>query len=99
MVSDGHTDAVLFSPGCLGGRVKLQWRPREDDLANCRFDRFDLGLSVEASFEDLPMPIFNALQAAQAEFVELKADQKLRAPKSAPTSNSKKQKLSEKTAW
>ena len=43
------------------------------------------------------MSIFNALQAAQAEFIELRAVQKSLAPKSAPTS--KKQNLSEKTAW
>ena len=85
-----------------GGRVKLQWRPREenveaDDLTNCRFDHFDLSLRLDVSFEDLPMSIFDSLQAAQAEFAELKAVQKSHAQKSAPTS--KKQKLSEKTAW
>ena len=80
-----------------GGRVKLQWRPREenveaDDLTNHRFGRFNLGLRVGVSFEDLPMSSFNALQAAQSEFIELKAGQKSLA-------TSKKQKLSEKTAW
>ena len=85
-----------------GGRIKLQWRPREenveaDDLTNHRFGRFNLALRVEVSFEDLPMSIFNALQAARTEFVELKAGQKLLAQGFAPTS--KKQKLSEKTAW
>ena len=85
-----------------GGRVKLQWRSREenveaDDLTNSRFGRFDLNLTLDVSFGDLPMSIFDSLQAAQAEFAELKAAQKLHTQKSAPTS--KKQKLSEKTAW
>ena len=85
-----------------GGRIKLQWRPREenieaDDLTNSRFDRFDLSLRVDVSFGDLPMSIFDSLQDAQAEFAELKAAQKLHTQKTAPTS--KKQKLSEKTAW
>ena len=85
-----------------GGRIRLQWRPREenveaDDLTNHRFDRFDMALRVDVSFDELPMSIFNALQAAHTEFIELKAGQKLLAQGSTPTS--KKQKLSEKTAW
>ena len=85
-----------------GGRIKLQWRPREenveaDDITNHRFDRFNSALRVEVNFEDLPMSIFNALQAAHTEFVELKAGQKSMAQGFAHAS--KKQKLSEKTAW
>ena len=53
-----------------GGRIKLQWRPREenieaDDLTNSRFDRFDLSRRVDVSFGDLPMSIFDSLQDAQ----------------------------------
>ena len=49
-----------------GGRIKLQWRPREenieaDDLTNSRFDRFDLSRRVDVSFGDLPMSIFDSL--------------------------------------
>ena len=86
----------------IGGRAKLQWRPREqnieaDDITNCRFDRFDLGLRLSASLRDYPVLIFYSLQAAHSEFVEFKAKQRLRAPKPAPTS--KKQNFTEKTAW
>ena len=61
----------------VGGKLKLQWRPREenqetDDLTNELFDVFDLAKRVNIRLEDLPLDLFLSLQEvyAYAEFAQ-----------------------------
>ena len=83
-----------------GSRLRLQWRPREenveaDDITNLRFERFSLCNRVDASLDILPMAIFNEMQSAYHDFELARSNQRLQNPVTAPVT--KKQKLAEKT--
>ena len=87
--------AYLYS---AGSRLKLQWRPREenveaDDITYMRFERFSLCNRVDASLDALPMGIFNEMQMAYRDFELARSSQRLQNPVQAPVS--KKQKLAE----
>ena len=91
--------AYLYS---AGSRLRLQWRPREenveaDDITNMRFERFSLCNRVDASLDILPMAIFNEMQSAYHDLELARSNQRLQNPVHAPVS--KKQKLAEKTKW
>ena len=91
--------AYLYS---AGSRLKLQWRPREenveaDDITKMRFERFSLCNRVDASLDALPMDIFNEMQMAYHDFELARSSQRLQNPVQTPVS--KKQKLAEITKW
>ena len=85
-----------------GTRMKLRWRPREqnvpaDAITNGDFSLFDLNKRVTISLADVPLDFFRTLCKARDEFVELRESQvdlKLTEGK-----QTKRQRLSAKTAW
>ena len=83
-------------------RVKLQWRPREenteaDDLTNGDFSKFDMSLRRPVSFSDLKLDLFEELMACYDEYEASKVALRERNP--IREKASKKQKLAEKTPW
>ena len=85
-----------------GVRMRLRWRPREenvpaDAITNGDFKLFDPLLRVEISLNDLPLNFFRKLCASRDEFVEMREGQT--ELKLAEGKQTKRQKLSTKTAW
>ena len=83
-------------------RVKLQWRPREenteaDDLTNGDFSKFDMSLRRPVSFSDLKLDLFEELMACYDEYEASKVALRERNPIREKASI--KQKLAEKTPW
>ena len=86
----------------IGEKLRLEWRPREEDqeadnLTNEIFDGSDPCKRVAIQLGDLPLELFLSLQSAYAEFDQKRKEFKMVNPLRVRTS--KKVKLSEKTPW
>ena len=85
-----------------GVRMKLRWRPREenvpaDAITNSDFHLFDMDRRVVFPLSELPLNFFRELCSARDEFVSLREGQS--ELKLAEGKQTKRQKLSSKTAW
>ena len=85
-----------------GVRMRLRWRPREenvpaDAITNGDHSLFDVKNRVEFSLDDLPLSFFRELCASRNEFMSLRETQVDVKP--AEGKQSKRQKLASKTAW
>eukprot|EP00435_Cladocopium_sp_Y103_P065101 s792_g27.t1 len=85
-----------------GVRMKLRWRPREqnvpaDALTNEDFALFDFNKRIPFSIGDLPLEFLKSLSLARDEFMSARENQV--GLKLAEGKQTKRQKLSAKTAW
>ena len=85
-----------------GVRMRLRWRPREenvpaDAITNGDHSLFDVRNRVKFSLEDLPLSFFRELCASRNEFMSLRETQV--DVKLAEGKQSKRQKLASKTTW
>ncbi|CAL1154777.1 unnamed protein product [Cladocopium goreaui] len=100
----GHWVNATVSSQLLanGVRMRLRWRPREenvpaDAITNGDHSLFDVKNRVEFSLDDLPLSFFRELCASRNEFMSLRETQV--DVKLAEGKQSKRQKLANKTAW
>ena len=85
-----------------GLRVRLAWRPREqnteaDDITNGDVSGFDPRLRVDLGFKDLPLDLLRDMRKIHGDFEKERGS--LRGGKAVELKATKKQKLAEKTTW
>ena len=94
-----QVSAELLSHGI---RMKLRWRPREqnvpaDSLTNQDFSLFEISNRVHVTLSDLPLELLKELCASREEFLEAREGQaNLRLLEGRQT---KRQKMAAKTVW